>query len=243
MANLTLTTPRNTWIPWGQWLAVIAMSLEHAARFLLPDAHPVTPWAILLGRIALPLFAAMVAWHAVHNTRDPLGYALRLLAIAVIAQLPFALVTDSDKLNIVFTLALSLLLAVPLVRSYRFTFVLALAIATAATLVAPSLEYGVPGLLLVPAFALAFQPAPAAWRPFLAIPAALVAFQLNPALVLNLVSLATALGLVWLLARGSGHLATRLAPMPRPLWLSWYPLHFVLIAIISSLSPILTAPG
>ncbi|ERS92007.1 TraX family protein [Halomonas sp. PBN3] len=236
MANLTLTAPRNTWIPWAQWLAVTAMTLEHAARFLLPEVHALTPWALLIGRTALPLFAAMVAWHAVHNTRDPLGYALRLLLIAVIAQLPFALVTDSDKLNIVFTLALGLLLAVPLVRSDRLTVTLALVFATAATLAAPSIEYGVPGLLLVPAFALAFQPAPAPWRPFLAIPTALVAFHLNPALVLNLVSLATALGLAYLLARGSGHLATRIAPMPRPLWLTWYPLHFVVIALLQALT-------
>lgn len=236
MANLTLTAPRNTWIPWAQWLAVTTMTLEHAARFLLPEAHALTPWALLVGRTALPLFAAMVAWHSVHNTRDPLGYALRLLLIAVIAQIPFSLVTDSDKLNIVFTLALGLLLAVPLVRSDRLTVTLALVFATAATLAAPSIEYGVPGLLLVPAFALAFQPAPVHWRPFLAIPAAAVSYHLNPALVLNLVSLATALGLILFLVKGSGHLTARITPMPRPLWLTWYPLHFAGIALVQAMT-------
>lgn len=221
---------RNAWIPWGQWLAVGAMTLEHLARFLLPEASQLTPWAILLGRIALPLFAAMVAWHAVHNTRDPLGYALRMLAIAVIAQLPYALVLGTSDLNVIFTLACGLLLSVPLVRSTWLTLALGMAYAVTATLIAPSLEYGVPGLLLVPAFALAFQPAPNHWRPVLCIPAALVAFQLNPLLVLNLVSLATVLGLLLLLVRGSGHVTARLTAMPRALWLSWYPLHFVLIA-------------
>ncbi|MGM0986563.1 MAG: TraX family protein [Pseudomonadota bacterium] len=230
---------RNTWIPWGQWLAVGAMTLEHLARFVLPEASPLTPWAILLGRIALPLFAAMVAWHAVHNTRDPLGYALRMLVIAVIAQLPFALVTGSDKLNIIFTLALGLLLAVPLARSDRVAFTLALVIATLSPLVAGSLEYGIPGLLLVPAFALAFQPAPDHWRPILSVPAALVAFQLNPGLVLNLVSLATVLGLLVLLVHFSGHVTNRVTPMPRPLWLSWYPLHFAVIAAIQPFTTVL----
>ncbi|APE31541.1 hypothetical protein BOX17_11645 [Halomonas aestuarii] len=227
---------RNTWIPWGQWLAVGAMTLEHLVRFLLPEASPLTPWAILLGRIALPLFAAMVAWHAVHNTRDPLGYALRMLAIALIAQLPFALVTGSDKLNVIFTLALGLLLTVPLVRSDRLTFALALGFAIAATVIAPALEYGVPGLLLVPAFALAFQPVPDHWRPILSIPAALVAFQLNPSLVFNLVSLSTALGLLLLLMRGAGHVSARLTAMPRSLWLSWYPVHFLVIAAVQPLT-------
>ncbi|MDR5865271.1 TraX family protein [Halomonas koreensis] len=222
----------NAWIPWGQWLAVIAMTAEHLARFVLPDAWGLAPWATLVGRIAFPLFAAMVAWHAVHNTRDPLGYALRMLAIALIAQLPYALVLDTERLNVVFTLALGLLIAVPLVASRWGSLVLGLGYAIAATFIAPALEYGVAGLLLVPAFVLAFRPCPAAWRPLLALPALVIGYQLNPGLLLNLVSLATVLAILGLLVRCTGHLTARLRPMPRALWLSWYPLHFAVIAVI-----------
>ncbi|XKE46020.1 conjugal transfer protein TraX [Halomonas organivorans] len=226
---------RNAWISWGQWLAVVAMTAEHLARFVLPDAWGLAPWATLVGRIAFPLFAAMVAWHAVHNTRDPLGYALRMLAIALIAQLPYALVLDTERLNVVFTLALGLLLTAPMLRiDYPALFV-AMFIAVGIGPVADAFEYGPPGLLLVPAFALAFQPAPAHWRPLLAIPAAVIGYHLNPGLVFNLVSLATVLGLLVLLVRFSGHVTARLPAMPRALWLSWYPLHFALIAALTSL--------
>lgn len=238
-ASHTATT-HNAWIAWGQWLAVLTMTLEHTARFVLPESWGVTPYAILIGRTAFPIFAAMVAWHAVHNTRDPLGYALRMLVIALVAQLPFQLVTSSDKLNVIFTMALGLLLTVPLLRQRYAYLCLGVLLAIVAIPVAPALEYNVYGLLLVPAFALAFQPAPSHWQPILAIPAALIGFQLNHHLVTNLVSLATVLGLLILALRFSGHVTAQLKAMPRSLWLSWYPLHFLIIAIVAALMPITT---
>lgn len=228
-ASHTATT-HNAWIAWGQWLAVLTMTLEHTARFVLPESWGVTPYAILIGRTAFPIFAAMVAWHAVHNTRDPLGYALRMLVIAFVAQLPFQLVTGSDKLNVIFTMALGLLISLPLLNRHTVYLYIAVLLTIFSIPIAPVLEYNLYGLLLVPAFALAFQPAPAHWQPILAIPAALVGFQLNHHLVTNVVSLATVLGLLILAVRFSGHVTAQLKAMPRSLWLSWYPLHFLLIA-------------
>lgn len=234
-------TPHNAWIAWGQWLAVVTMTLEHTARFVLPDSWGITPYAILLGRTAFPIFAAMVAWHAVYNTRDPLGYALRMLVIALVAQLPFQLVTGSPKLNVIFTMALGLLLTAMILKpAHPARLFVGIFIIVAAAPLASAFEYGAYGLLLVPAFALAFQPAPAHWRPILAIPVALVGFQLNHHLVTNLVSLATVLGLLLLAVRFSGHVTPTLKAMPRPLWLSWYPLHFLFISIVAALMPITT---
>ncbi|TFH86977.1 TraX [Billgrantia azerbaijanica] len=227
---------RNAWIPWGQWLAVAAMTLEHIARFALPPAWGLAPWATLLGRIAFPLFAAMVAWHAAHNTRDPMAYALRLLTIAVIAQLPYTLVRDVDSLNVVFTLAAGLIAASCLQRPNVRNAALLVVLVALGTVAGPRFEYGHLGLLLVPAFVLAVTPWPSPWQPIAAIPALLIGATLNHALFFNLVSLATVLGLLLLLVRFSQHVLPTLAPMPRPLWLAWYPLHFALIACLSWLS-------
>ncbi|WP_106419740.1 TraX family protein [Salinicola tamaricis] len=151
-------TRTNTWVPLAQWLAILAMSQEHAIKFIWPDS-PAVPWAILVGRIAFPLFAGMVAWHLLHNTRHPLRYGCRLLLVGLVAQLPYALVVTPDKLNVCFTLGLGLLAVVLLVRLEERTLQLAagLTLVMLALAAHPWIEYGLPGLLLVPAFALAFR--------------------------------------------------------------------------------------
>ncbi|MGM0784621.1 MAG: TraX family protein [Pseudomonadota bacterium] len=232
----SLPATRNVWIPWAQWLAVVAMTVEHIARYLLPEAHPVTPWTMLVGRIAFPLFAAMVAWHAVHNTRDPMAYALRLLTIAVIAQLPYSLVLDTGTLNVVFTLSAGLIAASCLQRPNTRNTALLVGLIVLGTLAGPRFEFGYPGLLLVPALVLAVTPWPSPFQPVAAIPALLVGATLNHLLFFNLVSLATILALLLLLDRLSRYALPSLPPMPRALWLSWYPLHFALIACLSWLS-------
>ncbi|WP_110598152.1 TraX family protein [Salinicola lusitanus] len=220
----------NAWVPLAQWLAILAMTAEHVSKYLWPDAA-FTPWAITLGRVAFPLFAGMVAWHLLHNTRRPARYGLRLLWVGSLAQLPYALVVTPDKLNVCFTLALGLLAVVALQQIQERTLQAAIGIVLVilALSISPHVEYGLFGLLLVPAFVLAYR---YPHRTVAAIPVLLLAAVINGSPLHMLISTATAMTLI-LLANGSLRLDVPVPAIPRPLRLSWYPLHLAVIAAIT----------
>ena len=102
-------------------IALVSMVIDHAAVGLIEQSELTSgaAWSLcgtamrLVGRVAFPLFAFMIAEGAVH-TRDRRRYALRLLLLAVISEIPFDLVAGGTWLfpvdqNTVFTLLLGLL--------------------------------------------------------------------------------------------------------------------------------------
>jgi len=218
----------NAWVPLAQWLAILAMTIEHVTKFVWPES-PAVPWAIALGRIAFPLFAGMVAWHLLHNTRRPLRYGLRLLGVGAMAQLPYVLVV-APKLNVCFTLGLGLLAIVALqqVQERYLQAAIGIVLTILAVSISPHVEYGLLGLLLVPAFVLAFR---YSHRTIAAIPLLLLAALINGPPLYMLISTATAMTLI-LLANGSLRPRFPVPAIPRSLRLSWYPLHLLVIAII-----------
>lgn len=102
-------------------IALVSMVIDHAAVGLIEQSELASgaAWSLcgtamrLVGRVAFPLFAFMIAEGAAH-TRDRKKYALRLLLLAVISEIPFNLVAGrtwffpADQ-NTVFTLLLGLL--------------------------------------------------------------------------------------------------------------------------------------
>jgi len=102
-------------------IALVSMAIDHAAVGLIEQSELASgaAWSLcgtamrLVGRVAFPLFAFMIAEGAVH-TRDRRRYALRLLLLAVVSEIPFNLVAGgtwsfSADQNTVFTLLLGLL--------------------------------------------------------------------------------------------------------------------------------------
>ena len=79
--------PSSHWTGWGQWIALVTMTLDHLARYLATDAWHLGWVDSSVGRIAFPLFAGMVAWHGLFNTRDPLRYARRVMIIGLLARI------------------------------------------------------------------------------------------------------------------------------------------------------------
>ena len=96
-------------------IALVSMVIDHAAVGLIEQSELASgaAWSLcgtamrLVGRVAFPLFAFMIAEGAAH-TRDRRRYALRLLLLAVISEVPFDLVAGGTWLfpadqNTVFT--------------------------------------------------------------------------------------------------------------------------------------------
>ena len=103
-------------------IALVSMVIDHAAVGLIEQSELASgaAWSLcgiamrLVGRVAFPLFAFMIAEGAAH-TRDRRRYALRLLLLAIVSEIPFNLVAGGGALtypadqNTVFTLLLGLL--------------------------------------------------------------------------------------------------------------------------------------
>ncbi|SHE43373.1 TraX protein [Modicisalibacter ilicicola DSM 19980] len=253
LATQQTQRPSSAWTAWGQWLALITMTVDHVTRYLLPGSWDAGWASSSIGRIAFPLFAGMVAWHGLFNTRDPLRYARRILIIGLVAQLPYmTMPRDGFQLNITFTLALGLIWGTWLRDLSRRSGVDADAPLQTPLLIGGSLvlwwllgswvEYGHLGLLLVPLYMFALQalsqPSHALAERLMAagaaLPVLLVAGLMNSSDMAKSFTVATTL-FVLLMAAGAASRIPRITPgarMPRKLWLAWYPAHFAVIAIL-----------
>lgn len=240
--------PSSHWTDWGQWIALITMTVDHVVRHLLP-----TDWlwaSSSIGRVAFPLFAGMVAWHGCFNTRNPYRYARRIMVIGIVAQLPYVLLPrEGWQWNVCFTLGLGLVWITWLrEEAKRYQAAKAMGCVRFISLLGASLaawwwlgdyfEYGHLGLLFVPALVFAMLP----WHPdnvlsvnraeafALAALVILNAALLNSSLMAKSVTSITTVGvLVMLLANHK--IPAVIIPMHRKLWLSWYPAHLAFIVL------------
>ena len=101
-----------------KYIAITAMLLDHMAAFLLtPEKHPalIVLYIIMrtVGRIAAPVMFYFLVEGYVH-TSSRTNYALRLLAFAILSQIPYSLVrfgkASAGDLNVIFTLLISFLM-------------------------------------------------------------------------------------------------------------------------------------
>ena len=101
-----------------KYIAITTMLLDHMAAFLLtPEKHPalIVLYIIMrtVGRIAAPVMFYFLVEGYVH-TSSRKNYALRLLAFAILSQIPYSLVrfgkASAGDLNVIFTLLISFLM-------------------------------------------------------------------------------------------------------------------------------------
>lgn len=255
-AGVPVSRPRTTlsrWTDWGKWLALISMTVDHVVRYALSNELSWQfGWASsTIGRVAFPLFAAMVAWHGLFDTRNPMRYARRILIIGLIAQLPYMLMPRYSSvlvINVCFTLAFGLvwgawlrqLLTSP-PRETRARMISAAAVALSIIVwykVGPLLEYGRFGILMVPGFMLAMavyqhfdHGVARIWAWLAGVPILLITAQLNIYTISKSVAFSTTL-VVLVIAAGLARWIPGVVRMPRWLWLGWYPGHLAVIALI-----------
>ena len=86
-------------------IAIVSMTLDHIGYHLFPGCHLLR----ILGRLALPIFAYMIA-EGCHHTRNPRKYLLTILAVAALCQLVYFFAMGSLYQCILVTFVLSILL-------------------------------------------------------------------------------------------------------------------------------------
>ena len=131
-----------------QIIALVTMTIDHVGLYLLGDPEPFR----IIGRIAFPLFAFMLV-EGFKHTHSRRNYFLRIVATALVAELPVFLISVVSHIeythNVLFTLAFSFLALVLAER--RGLALIALPI-VALIPGALNCEYGVHGVLLVVGF-------------------------------------------------------------------------------------------
>lgn len=85
-------------------IAIVAMLIDHIGAVLYPNVILLR----LIGRLTMPIMAFLIA-EGFHYTKNRRKYLARLLIFGVISQLPFMWAFDTGTLNVMFTLALSVL--------------------------------------------------------------------------------------------------------------------------------------
>ena len=224
------------------------MTVDHLVRYLIPGSWDLSWASSSIGRIAFPLFAAMVAWHGLFNTRDPISYAQRILIVGLVAQLPYmAMPRDDFQLNICFTLALGLCWGTWIHDLARHDGCNSLKklLAFAASLfvwlyIGLWVEYGHIGLLMIPFFMLTLQTLSRRTDTlterfvavFATLPVLINAGLMNSSNIAKFFTVITCL-FVLLMAAGVANKVPHIGfRMPRFIWLIWYPSHLAVIAAL-----------
>ena len=137
-------------------IAFMFMFIDHIGRLFFPDVHIM----VGLGRLSFPLFAWLAAMGEKH-TSDIKKYVARLILLGIISQPIYGYIyylmfgTESKQLNILFTLAVGILM----IRATKPTVHILYKIAIAVTILffifacywtnIPCLEGGVYGLTII----------------------------------------------------------------------------------------------
>ncbi|RJE84291.1 conjugal transfer protein TraX [Paenibacillus sp. 1011MAR3C5] len=206
-----------------QFLAMLTMLIDHIGVVWHPDD---TAWRII-GRLALPFYVyAMVTGYS--RTRDVTRYLTRVGLLAIISQLPYHLAfrTHGLEINVIATLFFCLLtmLLLDLLKGKMMASVLTTA-AIIVLLEALPFDYGGYALLLMLIYRYATP------HMMVLLHLAINVFSIfYKGWTLQLFSLLSTLWIVYMpdLMRSMDRIR-----MPRFLWRSFYPLHLLIIAIIS----------
>lgn len=82
---------------WIKWIAIVTMTIDHVGAFLIADDTARLVCRVI-GRIAYPLFALMIA-EGFRHTHDIKGYFLRLLLGAAISEAVMAVIWFAFGIN------------------------------------------------------------------------------------------------------------------------------------------------
>lgn len=125
-----------------KWIAIVLMVLDHVGYFLEQYV-----WLRYAGRVVYPLFAFLVAYNYLYNTKNKERYLKRLLFWALISQ-PIYMLVMGDNLNILFTILFGALVVYAVGNQKPYTILLCVLLVPASLVT----SYGIAGVVLVPSF-------------------------------------------------------------------------------------------
>lgn len=128
-----------------EFVAMLTMLIDHIGITFFPQTDS---WRIV-GRIAFPIYCYLMIV-GLQRTRNRKQYMLRLLIIALIAQVPYYWLFQNQLLNVVFTLlasAISIQIIVEVQHKWKKVLFIIL-VMTTWVVAAPYVEYGIYGFLL-----------------------------------------------------------------------------------------------
>lgn len=216
------------------------MTLDHGGTIFFTDGSAFYLFFKLIGRVALPIFAFLAAWHFQYNTKNRLKYMGRLLVAAAIAQYPFhwfhQAIGRETSLNILFTLLLglaiiyvytNLLSRIKAKSDKRFyTFLMTMVLTAVVIQLSLFVEYGLMGVMLPVSFWLI-----ARYRHWTAIVLMLAVMALLSNVSIYTPTTLMTLLVIWIVDKQS-------ITLPRAnkyLFYAWYPLHLLVYTGISKL--------
>ncbi|GGG66139.1 TraX family protein [Paenibacillus radicis (ex Gao et al. 2016)] len=203
-----------------QFIAMVTMLLDHIGVVWFPGD---STWR-MIGRLALPLYAyALVIGYL--RTRNVNLYIWRMLAIAVISQIPYSLTFRTLEINTVGTLFICLLMLWALDKlKDKHALQVAIAAVTILLVELVPVSYGayLPVLIIIYRYLPAGSMAPLHF-------ALNVVFMFYKGWTVQLFSVLATLLLVYMpvFLRAVDRIR-----VPRVVWRSFYPLHLALIAAI-----------
>lgn len=98
-------------------LAMITMTIDHVGAYLLPDVL----WLRIVGRLAFPIYAFMIA-EGCRHTRNMFRYLASVAGMAALCQVVWYLQSGSLYMYILVTFSLSILLIMLLQQSEKSAF-------------------------------------------------------------------------------------------------------------------------
>jgi len=202
-----------------QWIAMLTMLIDHIGAVFFPDQQ----WLRIIGRIAFPLYAYLMVI-GYQRTRSYTKYVLRVALLAAISQPMYQWAFDTKHFNIIVTLLVGLILFKLMDAAAKNTIIQCLGVITA--LFAAewfSLDYGAYGLALMLIFRYASRERMVLYHGLLELLYLLVwGIQFFSLIVTCFISFLPN----WVKKVDQIN-------VPRWLWRSFYPLHLLIIAIIS----------
>lgn len=203
-----------------QIIAMITMLIDHIGVIFFPDE---ATWRII-GRIAFPFYAyAIIVGY--YHTANVKRYVLRLLTLAFIAQIPFMLAFNTWKLNVIFTLFVSLVVLIILKKLNNVGLTLLVLVTASLLMEIVPMDYGAYGMLLI----VIYRYCNAYWK--LILHFALNAFYyFYQGWDMQMYSLMSTLIIVMV-----PHIAD-IGRKHTPIWLwrSFYPAHLLILAVLYS---------
>lgn len=198
------------------WIAMITMLIDHIGAVFFQDKEILR----IIGRLAFPIYA-FTTYLGYKHTSNLKRYCSRLLLLAMISQLPYMLAFQLYHLNVIWTLLASLLVLQLLDKTEDGILKVLIVIVSGILMELSTMDYGIYGLLLV----LIFR-----YTEGMVMVCAHLLLNIADMVVSELQIWSTLATLY--IAYAVHKKASFRSTVPRWLWISFYPLHLAVLAVI-----------